>query len=441
MSNEEIKDVIGKGEAKAIAREAYIFGLPLVETYRGMWFCAIDKRSPKYTGFNKFRHTRRLCTPQDTEVTVPNNDTLFSVASLDLRREPVVISVPKVMDLCGYMLWMVDMTTKNLPYISTVATGNNAGDYIIVGPGYTGYLPARRFDGVIVTRSYFVVVIGRTMVKGPDDVPNAARFQDGIRITALSEFLGTELPEEPAPIDFIPCDSGKIYGLGFFECLNMTLAWQPPMLSEMEMMQRFARIGVAPGKRFSTEGMPWEIVNAISAGMEDAKQEIETKFLSLNVNKVGEWIAPSDPLPFGRDYLKRAAIAQYAILPNSIDHAAYYHTSKLLTGRHRHRIRFEEGKLPPVNWFWSITLYDLKTSLLYSNPINRYSIGDCTEGIKYNKDGSLEIYIQHDSPDKDKESNWLPAPKGGFVISLRCYAPREEIIEGKWMPPAIERMD
>jgi len=431
-------------EARQIAKEAYIFGFPFVANYR-VFIDRLVSGHPMMQGasFNQFAHNRQLFPPTTPDTT--QRDTIFSLGILDLRREPMVISVPDVPQGQVYMLQMGDTSTESLPYISTLTTGNKAGDYVLVGPDFQGYLPATRFDGVITTRGQFVVMLGRTVVLDPDDLSAAHAIQDGMQMRPLSEFLGSEPPPEPEAVDFLPWDAEAAEGLGVFNYINMALAWHPPALYEVETMASFAKIGVIPGQRFSSAGLPAEVVQAVEEGVAEASAEIAKLADETGGGElVGAWLwATKDNSRFGRDYLTRAVIALRTIYPNAPDHAIYGLANQDLAGEplqgeNRYEMRFEAGEFPPVDWFWSVTMYDAETTAMVPNPLERYSISDRTRGIKFDPDGSLTLKFGHAEP--GDTSNWLPAPAGDFYLIIRLYGARPEVAEGKWMPPPVRKV-
>ena len=432
-------------EAKEIAKEAYIFGFPFVANYRVFMHPLISGHPlMQGAGFNQFAHNRQLFPPTTADTT--QRDTIFSLGILDLCLEPVVISVPDVPEGQVYMLQMGDTSTESLPYISTLTTGNKARDYVLVGPDFQGYLPAPRFDGVITTRGQFVIMLGRTVVFDPTDLSPAHAVQDGMQMRSLSEFLGSEPPQEGEPVDFLTWKPEAAEGLGVFDYINMALAWHPPAIYEMDTMAEFARIGVIPGRRFTTEGLSPENVRALEDGVAEARAMINEM---ANEGAGGELInswswAIKDISRFGRDYLTRAAISLRNIYPNAPDHAIYGSANRDLDGNpfkgtNTYKLRFESGNFPPVNWFWSVTLYDTKTTAMVPNPLERYSIGDRTEGIKFDDDGSLTLTIGHSEP--EDKANWLPAPEGEFYLIIRLYGAKPEVMAGKWTPPPVRQIE
>jgi len=431
-------------EAKGLAKEAYIFGFPFVSNYRVFIYPLISGH-PLMQGakFNEFAHNRQPFPPTTQDTT--QRDTVFSLGILDLRREPMVVSVPEVPEGQVYMLQMGDTSTESLPYISTLTTGNKAGDYVLVGPDFQGYLPAPRFAGVITTRGQFVVMLGRTAIFDLNNLSPAHAIQDGMQMRPLSEFLGSEPPPEPEPVDFLPWDPKPAEGLGIFDYINMALAWHPSAIYEMEAMASFAQIGMIPGQRFTTNGLSAELVSAIEAGVAEANALIaQLAQESGGQELIGTWLwGTKDISRFGRDYLTRAVISLQTIYPNAPDHAIYGRGNidldgSPLMGENSYQLRFEPGAFPPVNWFWSVTMYDAETTAMYPNPLERYNIGDRTPGLKYDADGSLTLTIGHTEP--QAKSNWLPTPEGAFYLVLRLYGAKPEVMAGKWTPPPVRKV-
>ena len=437
--------VLTPAEAREIAREAYIFSFPFVANYR-VFIHRLVAKDPMMQGadFNQFAHIRELFPPTMADTT--QRDTLFSPGIIDLRQEPIVISVPDVAEEEVYMLQLGDTSTETLPYISTRTTNNKAGNYLLVGPEYQGYLPTDKFDGIITTRGQIVVMLGRTVVSDANDLSAERAIQDGMKMQTMSQFLGTQAPPAVEPINFLPWDNKKAQSIDVFDYVNMALAWHPAAMSEQAAMARFSRIGVVPGQTFSSHGLSDVVIAAIEQGIAEAEQEIKT-VMEKPAKTVGNWAwDTSDISRFGTNYLWRAAISLKNIYPNAPDHAIYGQVSRYpdgqhLTGETGSQIRFEAGKLPPADWFWSLTLYETDTTAMYPNEIQRYNIGNKTKGLTIADDGSLTIYIQHKEPTAIAErSNWLPAPEGKIYMVLRLYGAKPDVIDGSWTPPPVTRI-
>jgi hypothetical protein len=428
-------------EARRIARDAYVFGFSFVANYR-VFIRLAATRAPLMlgVGFNQFAHHRDVI-PTATPDTA-QQDTLYAFAVLDLRREPIVISVPDVAAPNSYLLQLGDTSTETLPYISTITTGNRAGRFALAGPDFQGLLPTDGLDGVIAARGQFVIVIGRVSIIDPDHLDALHDIQDGMALTPLSSHLGQSAPPEPPPVEFPVWDDEMASGVGVFSYINAALAWHPPSFEEMPLMAEFARIGVIPGASFSTDGMSDEVAAAVADGVADARSEIAAN-LERALPYVNGWAWSTDDISrFGTDYLTRSTVALQNIYPNAPDHAVYGQRfrdsdDRILDGSHTYEMTFPAGELPPVNWFWSLTLYDESTTM-YVNPTGRTNIGDRTPDLVSNPDGSLTITIAHDEP--DRPANWLPAPSGPFYLVLRCYGAKEPIVSGEWTPPPVHRV-
>jgi hypothetical protein len=428
-------------EAKAIAGEAWLYALAPVALYETLYTQIVDAASPGYVGgFNRFRHYDRLFTPADTDIVTPNNDTPYSWAWLDLRAEPIVLSLPAVPERYYVNQW-VDLYTHNFAYTGARATGREAGDYLIAGPGWQGAVPAG-IRQVFRAETDIVMTLTRTGVDGEADIPAMKAVQAGYRLTPLSAYAGLPAPA-PAPAIEWPVwnKAAATEGLGFIPYLNALLRFMPPVPLETQIMARFARIGIGAGKPFDAAALAPELRTALEAGIADAvaafKARLATETVSFNLFGSREGL--------GSDYLYyRAAGATLGILGNSKEEATYASQQTepdgtLLDGRTNWSLRFAPGAWPPVDLFWSITMYGLPERQLVPNPINRYSIGDRTPGLKADPDGGLTIWLQHDSPGPERESNWLPTPAGPFFFAARFYGPRAEILEQRWKLPPLQK--
>ena len=429
-------------QIRALTDEATIWGYPIVQNYKLAYFYCVLKDSPMYTGWNTLHHVRHLYTPDDRLVVSPNNDTPYSGASLDLRAEPLVLSVPDMGDRY-YTFQLVDSATNNFAYIGTRATGNKAGKFALAGPDWNGTLP----EGVrlIHCPSYFVGVLGRTQLKGPDDLKNVMTLQDQYSLMPLSKLTG----EKPRPIetlDFPAYSEKSITTLEFVRNLNWMLQYLTLDLEESNVLASFGAIGVAPGKPFDPAALDEPRRQAMEAGLSAGLAKIRARADKIGRTVNGWDLAPTGVPYFGHDYMLRAAYAMKAIYVNSPEEAYYPLANMDVNGdpldgsKHRYAIRFQKGQLPPSRYFWSLTMYRKSDGLMVENPIKRYSIGDRTTGLKLGNDGSLILYFQYDSPGVDKENNWLPAPNEPFYVVMRIYGPSESVLSGKWMPPPVERV-
>lgn len=442
-------------ETKAIAEEGFIYGLPIVMNYAVMNEFCVDKDSGQYKGpFNTISNEARVFTYKDTSVVTPNSDTPYSMLWLDLRAEPMVISVPAVDKDRYYSVQLCDGNAYNNGYIGTRATGSEAGDYLVVGPGWKGEKPAG-IKGVFQSTTPFALTIFRTQLFNADDMPNVVKVQSGYKAQPLSAFLNQPAPTaEPLP-NFVPASTKGIKD-NFFEYLDAALEFVPATPLDQPVRTRLASIGIGPGKTFSFKDLSLEHKAAVLLGLKSGSDKVET-FLNTGSKNINGWKVGSmfgDEAFFNGNWLLRASAANGGIYGNNADEAMYPMTRVNATGetldgsKHNYTLTFPAGQLPPVNAFWSVTMYDGKTQLLIENPINRYLINSpMLPGMKKNDDGSLTLYIQKDNPGPDKEANWLPAPNGPIYLVMRLYWPKTEAPsllppgEGSWSPPGVVRVE
>jgi hypothetical protein len=439
---------VGAQEARAIAKEAYIYGSPMVDSYRVTYAYFVATGNPEYKGpFNQIRNFARLMTPDDKAVQTPNSDTAYSFLGLDLRAEPVVITVPKVANNRYFVLQFVDTYTHNFAYVGSTTTGSDDGSFLVAGPSWKGETP-KGVKQVIRSETELLLVPFRTQVFGPDDIENVKAVQAGYKAQTLSAFLGQPAPKAAPAIDFIKplTPEAQKTSLEFFNILNFALQFCPPHPSEQELMARFAKIGVGAGKSFDTAKLSPEMKTAIEQGVGDAWTDMAALQIRFNAKEVtfGDVFGTREYLK--NNYLYRMAAAVLGIYGNSKQEAmypAYFVDSdgQRLDGANRYTLRFAPGRLPPVNAFWSLTMYEMPASYLYLNSLNRYLLNSpMLPQFNKDSDGGLTLLIQNESPGKDKEANWLPAPKGPFVMALRLYWPKAEALEGKWTAPPVRRL-
>ena len=430
---------LSTAEARAIAKEAWLYAYAPLQGYQTLWNQTQNKAFPGYVGgFNQFRHYTRLATPADTDIVTPNNDTPYSWAWLDLRAEPIVLSLPAVAAPRYYVNQWFDLYTHNFAYTGVRATGREAGTYLFAGPRWNGTVP-KGITKVFRAETDFVGTLTRTQLNGPADLPALQALQAQYTLTPLSRFAGMPTPP-PAPAVAWPAwDPSKAEGIGFIGYLNALLPFMPTVPSERALMARFARIGIGPGVPFDPAKLSPSLRTALEDGVASAAKELKAKALTQSSSQ--GFFGTRQEL--GPDYLTfRSMGALLGIYGNSSEEAIYASQQtgpdgKVLDGRRHWLLRFEPGQLPPVTEFWSVTMYNLPQRLLVNNPINRYSIGDRTPGLKLGADGSLEIYIQSDDPGTSKASNWLPAPAGPFFFVARLYGPKPSALKGTWKLPAL----
>jgi hypothetical protein len=447
--------VPGIAEVKAIAQEGFVYGLPIVMNYGVMHEFVLDKNSGQYKApFNQMNNEHRVFTYEDTAIPTPNSDTPYSMGWLDLRGEPMVISVPAVDKKRYYSVMLCDGNTFNFGYIGSRATGSAAGDYLVVGPNWKGDKPPG-VKAVYQATTDFVLAVFRTQLINANDMPNVIKVQDGYKLQPLSAYTKQPAPPAPAAVEWPPFDKDLVK-TSFFEYLDFALQFAPPGPEEAAIRARLASIGVGPGKKFNFKDLSVEHKAAILIGMKEGSNQVDKAALDIGKH-INGWAVGSafgDRAFYNGNWLLRAAAAKAGIYGNNADEAMYPATKTLADGtpldgsKHKYTLTFAKGQQPPVNAFWSVTMYDGKTQLLIKNPINRYLINaPMVPGMKKNADGSLTLYIQKDSPGKDKESNWLPAPDGPIYLVMRLYWPKKEppsILppgEGTWQPPAIVQAD
>jgi hypothetical protein len=442
---------ITPAETKAIAEEAFIYGLPIVMNYAVMHEYAVDKGGPQFKApFNQIKNEARVFTYKDTAIITPNSDTPYSFLWLDLRAEPMVLSVPAVEKERYYAVMLCDGNTYNYGYIGSRATGNEPGDYMVVGPDWKGEKPAG-IKKVFTSTTPFTVAGYRTQLFNAGDMPNVVKVQAGFKAQPLSVFLKQPAPPAAPKIHFLPATTAGIQA-NYFQYLDAALQFVPPAPEEKEIRAKLAKIGIGSGKTFDFKNLSADQKDAFLLGMKSGDEQVD-KFLASGVKNVNGWNIGSffgDRAFFDGNWLKRAAAAKGGLYGNDAVEATYPFTRVDATGekldgsKHNYTLTFPAGQLPPVNAFWSVTMYDGKSQLLIKNPINRYLINSpMLPNMKKNADGSLTLYIQKDSPGADKESNWLPAPNDTIYLVMRLYWPKTEAPsilpagEGTWKPPGI----
>ncbi len=445
----------GLEEVKAIAEEGFIYGLPIVMSYAIMYEYAVDRGSGQFKAPpNELYNEARVFTPADTTVITPNSDTPYSFIFMDLRAEPMVISVPAVPRSRYYSVQLTDNNTFNYGYVGTRATGTEPGDYLVVGPDWAGTKPAGIRE-VFQSSTQFSGAIFRTQLFDAKDMDNVKRVQAGYKAQPLSAWLKQPPPPAAPPTQFPKIDK-ELVKTNFFEYLDFALQFAPPGPEEQAIRAKLARIGIGAGRAFDFKDLSLEHKAAVALGMKEGERKVDDAILQFG-RGINGWRVGS---PFGnRDFyhgnwLLRAAAAKAGIYGNDAVEAMYPlakvdGAGEPLDGsKHNYALTFAPAQLPPVNAFWSVTMYDGKTQLLVANPIHRYLVNSpMLPTLKKGKDGSLTLYIQAKSPGKDKESNWLPAPNGPIYLVMRLYWPKTEppsILpagEGTWQPPPVRRVN
>jgi hypothetical protein len=427
--------------SQTVAQQAYVYGFPMVDLYRIMFGYFIDAKSPAYKAtFNTMFNTANVYTPADTTVQTPNSDTPYSFVDFDLRTQPWVLTLPAIQKDRYYSVQFVDQYTFNFDYLGSRTTGNGGGDFLIAGPEWRG-TPPKGIKKVVRSETEFALAIIRTQLFGASDLDNVKKIQAGYAVRPLSVYANTVGPEPPPTITWIAPLSPKDErtSLKFFNVLAFVLRFCPTDPSEVALRKSFESIGIVPYKTFDPASFSAATQAELSAGMAAGQKQIDA---------AGAAAASANDF-FGtraqmhNDYVNRAAGAQWGILGNTAAEAVYLSYKQdadgnALTGTTRYMVHLAKDGLPPVNAFWSFTMYDLPQQLLVANSLNRYLINSpMLPTLKRDADGGLTMYFQHDSPGKDKESNWLPAPAGPFFMVLRCYWPKDAILSGAWKQPPL----
>lgn len=432
-------------EIRNLAKQAYIYGYPIVDNYRILYTYAVNKSDPEFKGpMNQVHSTARVFTPEDKTVQTPNSDTPYSMAILDLRAEPIVVTLPPIEKNRYYSVQMIDLYTFNFDYLGTRSTGNGGGNFLIAGPGWKGETP-KGIKKVSRAETDLALLVYRTQLFNNADLKNVEKIQAGYKMEPLSVYSKSPAPSQPPPLDFIKPLSvaEEKKSLEFFNILNFALALSPVDPSEVELRRSFEKIGIKPGSKIEVAKLSPMMEAAMKQGMVDGQDEIKSALGS--VSSSADWFGTRQFLK--NNYLFRAAAAQLGIYGNSKDEAMYFsyqldsEKEPLDGSKHNYLLRFEPGQLPPTDAFWSLTMYNLPEQLLIANPLHRYLINSTMlPSLKKDPDGGWTIYIQAEPPEAGKESNWLPAPKSPFFVVLRDYLPKPEVLDGRWKKPIIQQV-
>ena len=446
-------------EATAIAKEAYVYGFPIVMNYKTMYNYVIDETNPEYKGpFNHLSCEARLYTPEDRAVVTPNADTPYCMFWMDLRAEPLVLSLSEMEPERFYHFQLIDLYTHNFAYLGTLTSGNGAGDYLIAGPDWSGKTP-EGITEVIQSETDFIFNVTRTQLFGPDDLPKVEAIQGSYALRPLSAYNGGEASAAaPAPA-FPEWVEGSQFDERFFGYLDFMLTLlEKPLDEEKPLWDRMARIGLGPVGVFDFAALSPEIQEALRAGVRAGFADIEgfvgevgsDPLVSAKIFGTREFLMNSAMENYGHEnhYLIRAVAAHMGLYGNSGAEAIYptYHADS--DGRpcdastNRYRLTFKDGELPPVRAFWSVTMYDAATQLFVPNPLERYLLNSSMmDQFKMEEDGSLILHIGKESPGPALEPNWLPAPDGPFYMVMRLYGPEPEALEGTWTPPQLKILE
>jgi hypothetical protein len=436
-------------EAREIAREAYIYAYPLVlmdVTRQQLTNYAEPSGRPGQGPPNQFIHLREFPDPKFKIVIRPNADTLYSSAWLDLKAEPVVLSVPATDRY--FMLPMLSMWSDVFAVPGTRTTGpNNARTFMVVGPGWSGNVPSGM--ELIKSPTRYVWFIGRTQTNGKADYDNVRKIQDGYKLTMLNGWGQSDYTPPKGTVDpnadMKTPPPGQVDGMGpaaFFARFAEALKDNPPNEADYPTLHRMERVGIVAGKSFDLNAAAPAIKSAFEHGTAEAKTALAAQAKRASGAGGKGWSYRVDGGAYGVNYMFRAVIANYGLgynLPQDAIYPSLANDSegRPLDGNNAYVLHFDKGKLPPVGAFWSLTAYDAGGYFI-QNSLQRQAIGD-RDKLAFNADGSLDIHFQADSPGKDKEANWLPVAKAPFNLLMRLYWPRSGILDGTWTPPPVMR--
>jgi len=438
--------LVSGADSQVIAHEAYVYLYPLVlmDITRKQMINVDPKVTPGCGPANAFSHLRAFPPPDLRVVVRPNFDTLYSSAWLDLTDGPVLVSTA---DTGGryFMLPMLDMWTDVFAVPGTRTHGTGAANFAVVPPGWSGTLPVgvERIDAP----TPYVWIIGRTQTNGVKDYDAVRKIQDGYKIIALADWGKTprKIEQKIDPTVDTKTEplrqTNEMPALEYFRYGAELMKQNPPHLTDWSITARLKRIGLEPGKSLDEGKVNADIlVLGAASGLKLMRDKTPTIARVIN-----GWQMNTDTMGvYGNFYLKRAIVALIALGANQVEDAIYPLNvgdadGKPITAEKKYVLHFSKDELPPVGAFWSLTMYDAE-GFPVANPINRFAIGD-RDPLKFDTGGSLDIYIQNENPGKDKESNWLPAPKTGELgLTLRLYAPMPQVADGRWNPPAIRRV-
>ncbi len=432
-------------DARAIAKEAYIYAFPMAANYQTLHKQAIDTTSHDYRApFNTLTNASSVATPEDKFVVTPNSDTPYSYLWMDLRAEPIVVTMPEIEKERYYTGQLIDLYTFNFAYLGTRSFGNDGGDFLIAGPNWNGPTPAG-IKTVLRTQTQFAYLLIRTQLFNAADIVNVRKIQAAYRAQPLSTFLGQSAPPAAPGVGWPKPAADMLTTPAIFPYLNFLLQFCPSDPSETELMARFEQLHLGAGKTFDLASFAPPVQQAIIDGIADTKADVDLMMKKINTDQVQSSDLFGTREFLKNNYLYRFIGAKLGLYGNSGADAAYF--GYFVDGAHHpldasknnYELHFAHGAIPEYHAFWSLTMYDGKTQLLVANPLQRYLLNSTTlKSYKYGADGSLTFYIQKNSPGKDKESNWLPSPDGPFYCIYRVYMPGEAVLNGTWKKPPMQ---
>ncbi len=426
-------------DLSASIRDAYIYTYPMVKNYLTMYQYAVEKDGSQYKGpFNEIVSIARVYTPEDTAIITPNSDTPYSFIVFDLRAEPIVVTMPAIEDNRYYSLQLVDLYTNNVDYPGTRMDGNEGGDFLITGPAWKGEVP-NGIKRVIELPTWLGLGVVRTQLFSPDDLEKVKEIQAGYKSQPLSTWAGTAAPAAAAAVEWPPI-SDALMETDFWALAAFLLPFAPLWPGDEPQRENLAKLGIKDGAAWPPADLPADTITAMRAGITTSYKEIRDAAGTLTDSSK----LFGTPGQMQGQYMTRAAAAQGGIYGNTAEEALY--VIQVLDGGNvpmdgsagEYRLTFPEDGLPPVDAFWSLTMYDRDSQLLVANPINRYLINSgMLDSLKRDDQGNITLYLQKDSPGADLEANWLPAPDAPFYTVMRLYLPKPEALDGSWKSPPI----
>lgn len=423
------------------AREAYIYTYPMVKNYLTMYQYALEPGGSQYKGpLNTLVSIARVYTPEDTAIITPNSDTPYSFIVFDLRAEPVVVTMPAIEEGRYYSLQLIDLYTNNVDYPGTRMDGNEGGDFLITGPGWMGDVP-NGIKRVIEMPTTLGIGIVRTQLFAPDDLDKVKEIQAGYRAALLSAYANTSAPAAPPPVDWMPI-SDELMVTNYWPLAAFLLQFAPPCPGDEGQRQNLARLGVSDGTAWPAPGLSPDAAAAMRDTVIVTEKEIRGEAGRLTDSSK---LFGTPEFMKGR-YMVRATAAQGGIYGNSVEEALYViygidEDKAPLDGKAgKYTLTFTDETLPPVEAFWSLTMYDRLSQFLVANPVDRYLINSpMLSDLKRNDKGEIVLYLQHERPGAEMESNWLPAPDDSFYAVMRLYLPKAEALNGRWTSPPVQR--
>lgn len=422
----------------ALMQEAYVYLYPMVKNYLTLYQYAIEEGGPQYKApFNRISNVARVYTPEDTAIITPNSDTPYSFVVMDLRAEPLVMTMPAVEPDRYYSMQVVDLYTHNVDYLGTRVDGNEGGDFLITGPGWRGEVP-EGIRRVVELPTWLGLGLFRTQLFAPDDIEAVKAVQAGYNAQGLSAYAGTPAPAPAPAVDWPAIDDGRVVS-DFWPIANFLLPFAPPLPWEGELRESFGRLGLKDGTSWPPPGF------GLVREMQDMVPAGQAAVFKATQDLVDSSTIFGTPEKMKGRYMDRAMAALGGIYGNSAKEALYLMYARDANGdlvdasKHDYVLRLDANALPPVDAFWSMTMYNLPQQLLVANRLDRYLINSAMiDSLKKTDAGEIVLYVQHESPGPELESNWLPAPDGPFYGIMRLYLPKADGLDGTWKRPALE---